>query len=118
MSILSNFLIFQIISFDHTPLPYELLETKTQKVEKESTDSDNAAELELLLMDENVKKQHFNFADIVKEEQKSKKDKTSTDGDKDFKVFTLDFFPQDLRLFSKLVSELRILYQYFLLWFF
>lgn len=60
---------------------------KTQKTEKESTNPENAAELELLLMDENVKKHHFNYADIVKEGNKSKKVKAPpANDDKNFKI--------------------------------
>jgi len=69
---------------------FEKTEKKTakKKVEKESTD--NAAELELLLMDENDDKQHFNFSSIVKNETKKSKKGKAKDAppadDKDFKI--------------------------------
>jgi len=60
---------------------------KAQKAGDESTEADDAAELDLLMMDEGAKKTHFNYADIIKEEQKSKKNKASSGtDDQDFKI--------------------------------
>ena len=62
---------------------------KKGKDAKESkNDMDNDAELDLLLMDENVDKRHFNFKSIVKNEQKiqkKSKDKIAP-SETDFKV--------------------------------
>ena len=90
---------------------FEKTEKKTakKKVEKESTD--NAAELELLLMDENDDKQHFNFSSIVKNETKKSKKGKAKDAppadDKDFKVFFSDFSILFLRFLQNIIKHFR-----------
>ena len=69
----------------------------------DKTEEGNAAELDLLLMDENDGKKHFSLKSILKEEEKTskgKKNKNKNDApvvatadtkDKDFKVFVYNF---------------------------